>query len=164
MVPFSNFTLPGTTGSACVRVGPIDRMRTSGVLNLLPTLRTWPAPDARDGTARLRGAGLVLGWLEAMPGTGGEQRRSASGADQEGKDWIDVLVDGQPGRSPAMARGEIVSGMASLLLVRLVLPSYDFLVGSGAVTLFTHVRSELQPDVFAQAENATRTRGMAGRP
>jgi hypothetical protein len=68
VAPFSSFILPDTEDTTSARVGPIDRMRTLGVLNLLPTLTTWPAPDARrDGTARLRGAGLVLAWLASSP-------------------------------------------------------------------------------------------------
>ncbi|WP_431908714.1 hypothetical protein [Amycolatopsis thermoflava] len=44
-----------------------------------------------------------------------------------------------------------------------MLPSYDFLVGYGAVNLFRNVRRELTPDVFDRVEAATGQRGMAGR-
>jgi integrase len=161
--PFTRFVIPDVDAQPSTRVGPIDQQPIHEVLNLLPALTTWPAPPNGNATSWVRGARMVLSWLETLPGDGWQQRWRASGADQEGKDWIDALAASEPDRSPKAVRAEIVGGLAGLLLCRLVLPSYDFLVGYGAVTLFTNVRSELQPDVFAQAERATRDRGMAGR-
>jgi hypothetical protein len=44
-----------------------------------------------------------------------------------------------------------------------VLPSYDFLVGYGAVRLFADVRTEISARAFHNAEAAARRGGMAGR-
>ncbi|MGH3757195.1 tyrosine-type recombinase/integrase [Actinophytocola sp.] len=105
----------------------------------------------------------MLGWLETMTAAGWQARWLASGADQEGKGWIDALVASQTPRSPAVVRDEITAGLAGLLLCRVMLPSYDFLVGYGAMNLFRNVRRELTPEVFDRAEAAARQRGMAGR-
>lgn len=160
--PFARFVSPEVDEQASAHAGPIDRLSIPDVLNLLPALATWPAPGNRQARSWVRGARMVLSWLESIPGDGWQQRWRAS-ADQEGKNWIDMLAASEPDRPRHAVRAEITGGLAGLLLCRLVLPSYDFLAGYGAVTLFTNVRSELRPEVFAQADHATRKRGMAGR-
>lgn len=162
-VRFEQFRAPSVPEAAEARVGPVDAVPAGEVVRLLPRLTTWPAPGSSKARSWVRGAGVVLDWLETVPGEGWQARWQASGADQEGKGWIDELVAGQADRSPDAVRGEIVGGLAGLLLCRVVLPSYDFLVGYGAVNLFRNVRRELSPDVFDRVEAATGKRGMAGR-
>lgn len=161
--PFEQFRAPDAPDMASTRVGPVDTAPAEHVLQLLPRLTTWPAADSSQSRSWVRGAGMVLEWLESRPGAGWQARWRASGADQEGRQWIDDLAALQPHRSPDVMRDEIVAGLAGLLLCRTVLPSYDFLVGYQAVTLFRNVRRELKPKVFARVEAAATKRGMAGR-
>lgn len=159
---FEQFRTPDIPDSPA-RVGPVDTAPDAQILRLLPGLATWPAPNSSKARSALRGAAMVLEWLETVPGEGWQSRWRASGADENDTEWLDALVARLGERSSAVVRDEIVGGLAGLLLCRTVLPSYDFLVGYKAVTLFRNVRRELTPDVFARIETAAGARGMAGR-
>ncbi|MFC8944097.1 tyrosine-type recombinase/integrase [Streptomyces rochei] len=150
------------TGLAQRRVGPIDSLSNREVLHKLSQLRTWADLPAAEVRARLRAAERILEWLTQRPGDGWQERWEACEADPGPLSWVAGTAAAE-GRSEKNFRNEVTSGLAGLLLCRLVLPSYDFLVGYGAVRLFADVRTELSVETFIRAEEAARARGMAGR-
>ncbi|MGX1494952.1 tyrosine-type recombinase/integrase [Streptomyces tendae] len=150
------------TGPARRRVGPIDALASRGILHKLSQLRTWTDLPGAEVRARLRAAERMLEWLMQRPGDGWQERGESCEADPGPLSWVASAAAAE-GRSEKNSRNEVTSGLAGLLLCRLVLPSYDFLVGYGAVRLFTDVRMELSVETFARAEEAAHARGMAGR-
>jgi integrase len=142
------------------RVGPVDRMSSDGVLTLLTQLPDWPAATVARNS-RLRGATTILSWLLSHPGEGWQQRWTAAGADND-VSWIETLAPADT-RLPVTKRQEHVAGLACLLMCRVVLPSYDFLVGYRSTGLLDRVRTIMRPDVFARLEKAAAERGLSGR-
>ncbi|MFJ4188228.1 tyrosine-type recombinase/integrase [Kitasatospora sp. NPDC089509] len=123
------------------RVGPHDHLTRGEILALLPTSPVWPQPKYRGvapGTTRLAGASKILDWLLSHPGEGWQARWQAADADR-GKDWIDELNAGDH-RSPDSRRNEIIMGLNSLMISRVVLPRYGFLRGYKAMRLFKNLQ------------------------
>jgi len=141
-------------------VGPIDQLPAEEVLEVLSglplTSRAWTAVAG----IRLRGARLVLAWLESMPGEGWQDRWLAAGADA-GLAWVDQLTADDP-RGKNFKHDEVMRGLVGLLLCRLVQPSYTFLTGYKAVKLFADVQVTISPDLFVQVQSATVQRAMTG--
>ncbi len=78
-------------------------------------------PDTRR--VLLRQILTVLSWLQRFPGADWEQRWLASGVDCAPRSWTKRVADDAPG-SPAM----FSQALAMLLLVRVLRPSYSFLL------------------------------------
>jgi hypothetical protein len=99
-----------------VRGGDRDDWSTSSVLDLLPTLPTWPSsryPDRRTGTAIA--AQAVLEWLNRHPGAGWQARWLCSGVD-DGSPWPDQLTTCSNSAGHEANRQALIAGMSSLLL------------------------------------------------
>jgi integrase len=142
------------------RVGPVDRLSVNEVVELFDSLPDWSTVGRRARGRRIAGAGKVLAWLLTHPGTGWQARWRASGAD-EGTDWVDALV-AEDARAEGTKRGELISGLACLLLCRVVLPSYRFLASYNAHNLFGQVRRAFRPDLFAKIEEEAAALGVRG--
>lgn len=132
--------------------GDRDDWSVSAVLDLLPTLPTWTSRE-KYGTqdAINDGARTILEWLTQHGGDGWQERWVNSGAD-EGKDWIDALVDAGNPRCPRSRRATLVGGLTSLLLCRIFMPSYRFLNAYQAFYLFAYTRQTFRSDLFAVIE------------
>lgn len=141
-------------------VGPVNELSAEAILALLPQLPTWPRVP-REGNSRIRGARAILSWLLTMPDAGWQERWVAAGADTD-LSWIDTLVPSD-GRFMRTQRQEHISGLACLLLCRVVLPSYDFLTSYQSTRLFDWVREIMRPDIFAVIEQAAIKRGLGDR-
>ncbi|MGH3692887.1 MAG: tyrosine-type recombinase/integrase [Pseudonocardiaceae bacterium] len=127
-----------------------DDWSVSEVLDLFPSLPTWPATDGAGRRSRLvNKARRILEWLSAQPGQGWQDRWLASGAD-EGRDWVNELVVPGARATARTQRQELVSGMGSLLLCRIVMPSYHFLAKYQAARLFSYTQQVFCPDLFAK--------------
>ncbi|MGW6971656.1 hypothetical protein [Streptomyces sp. NPDC054952] len=124
------------------RVGPHDSLTRDEVLALLPTSPLWPQRTYSRGTdpgrSRLVGAGKILDWLLTFPEDGWQGRWLAAGADR-GKELILALNDGDP-RCADSKRQELIMGINSLLISRVVLPRYVFLRSYKAMRLFKDVQ------------------------
>lgn len=142
------------------RVGPVDHLPADDILGLLPSLPIWPG-KAKECSPRLRGARTILTWLLTHPGKGWQQRWLAADADQ-GTDWIDDIIADDP-RTPAVKHGATIAGLHSLLLCRVVLPSYQFLTSYNARLLFCNVQQVFQPELFARMRQAAEDSGMQPR-
>ncbi len=55
-----------------------------------------------------------------------------------------------------------MSGLTSVLLCRIVMPSYQFLRDYKACTLFTYTRQLVRPDLFAVIDEHARQRNIGG--
>jgi integrase len=129
-----------------------DRWAISSVLDLLPALPNWPDKKQFGHRARIsEGARAILEWLHRHPGEGWQDRWIASGADQ-GLGWVDTLITTDDPRSPVTQRTSLMSGLTSILLCRIVMPSYQFLSSYKAYALFTYTRQVFRPDLFAMIE------------
>jgi site-specific recombinase XerD len=155
------FIVPDPTGQDLPRsVGPIDRLPVDEVLEMLAGLPFTAYAWTSVAGTRLRGARLVLAWLESMPGEGWQDRWLAAGADS-GLDWVDQLTVDDP-RGQRFKREEVMRGLVGLLLCRLVQPGYAFLTGYNARKLFTDVQTAVSPDLFVRVRAAAGTRAMTG--
>jgi site-specific recombinase XerD len=139
------------------RIPASNALTVDEVVALPATLSTW-RPGLKQNHGTLRGLRLLLGWLEHHPGEGWQQRWVNSGADRD-MAWVARLAAGDP-RHPRLARGEIVRGLAQLLLAQVVLPSYDFLAAYRANGLFDRIREISRPDLFAAIDQAARDAGI----
>lgn len=149
-------------------VGERDDWPIDKVLDLFPSLPNWPDETRYKNWGYYRkrrmitdGARAVLEWLLTYPGTGWQDRWLASGADNN-LDWADTVpvTAGAPDRVP---REEVISGLGSLLLCRIVAPSYGFQANYRAFRLFTYAQQVFRPDLF-NTMKATAGRGWeAGR-
>lgn len=137
--------------SANPRSGERDDWPTPRILALLPTLPNWPAQNPGKRARITSGAHRILQWLSTHPGDGWQDRWLASGADK-GVDWIDSFIDPDDTRSVRTQHDSLTASLASLLLCRVVLPSYDFLAGYRAFALFCHAQQVFCPDLFAKLE------------
>ena len=104
-----------------------DTLSICSVLELFPTLPNWPK-TALSGqrVGHIHGARTILEWLSRHPGRGWQDRWLVSGADRD-LDWIDTFIIEDCSRNLSTQRTELTAGLTSLLLCRIVLPSYDFL-------------------------------------
>ena len=132
--------------AAAQRVGPHDMASREEVLALLPRSPVWPRP-ARTGkdraSARLKGAARVLDWLLQHEGGGWQERWRTADPDSH-KVWVADLTGEDP-RGDAVKRDEVLVGLGALVLSRIVLPSYEFLRGFGALRLLRDVQSMFPP-------------------
>ncbi|MDX3193946.1 hypothetical protein PV458_36590 [Streptomyces sp. MN03-5084-2B] len=125
--------------------GERDGWSVDAVLDLLPTLPTWPQQAHRWYRDRLHdGARAVLEWLSQQPGAGWQDRWLRSGAD-EGLAWLDQLVT-EPDSDNSQARmASLRIGLKSLMLCRIVMPSHEFLDGYQSQSLLRHAREVFRP-------------------
>lgn len=108
-----------------------------------------------------RSAPVILEWLQSHPGEGWQRRWLSAGADTR-LDWLNDL----PTISPVPARekraGNVVA-TNSLLLNRVVLPSYDLLAGWGAVTLYRDTLKSIHPELVSRIAEQAGQHGMVER-
>lgn len=140
--------------------GPVDHLDSSDILALLPKLPTWPQKTAHS-SPKLRGARVILDWLLTHPGEGWQERWLVANADR-GTGWIDEIIVEDP-RAPVVKRNGIVGGLNSLLLCRVMLPSYKFLTSYNASLLFRQVQQVFQPELFARLRQVGQESGMQPR-
>jgi integrase len=105
---------------------------------------TLPArPKSRHSV--LRHVRQLLQWLEAFPGQDWEQRWLASGCDRAPRAWTERVVGDGVGTRPSHA----AQALTLLLLVRVLRPSYSFLLNTKFLALFDrfpllHDRADFQ--------------------
>jgi integrase len=134
------------------RGGERDSWSISSVLDLLPTLPSWPSkryPSRRKQIAT--GARTVLEELNQQPGSGWQERWLRSGAN-DGPAWLDELATANTTAGSDHRRQALFAGMRSLLLCRIVMPSYEFLLDHRSNALLGHARAVFRPDLFAAVE------------
>lgn len=149
---------------------PLDQPHKRwGIRRLLASLpQQWP-PGTAGPARRLRqvGADRVLRWLVQCPGTTWQQRWQ-SGCGDRGVDWVvQAIEESEPaarGLSPLTSRNELVAGLNSLLLSRVVLPSYAFLAGYGANHLYLTVQQQFPEGAVAGLRRCAADQGLRARP
>ena len=101
---------------------------------------------------RLKSVGLVLDWLERLPGETWQQRWLASGADAAGERWVDGvgelsgLANGRDGRA------QLTGGVTRLLMLGVVRPSYYWLYRWHSPILVRLLRDRRDPEGFARLD------------
>jgi hypothetical protein len=124
--------------------GRLDRCDIAGILAALPQLPTWPADNA-DRNRWRRGARQILDWLQTYPGDGWHDRWLA--VDMQDRSWRE-RVEAATFPTP---REQLLEGMRGLLLLRVLRPSYEFLLNYRAVALYDCVRVTICPESFARS-------------
>lgn len=141
--------------------GPFDGLSVSGVLELLPSLATFPPATSKRSRSkraeRSRGTARILDWLLSFPGDGWQERWVVSGADRS-LDWIDVVTAGY-GHVEATRRSVTTDGLGCLLLARVVRPSYEFLQCYRTSGLYRHAKQEFGAELFSKLQQAGMARG-----
>ncbi|WP_405968993.1 hypothetical protein OG496_00190 [Streptomyces sp. NBC_00988] len=144
--------------------GPFDGLSVEGVLELLPSLTTFPPATSRRSRSkradRSRGTARILHWLLSFPGDGWQERWLVSGVDS-GLDWgwID-LVTAEYGSAEAPRRAMTAEGLGCVLLARVVRPSYEFLQGYRTSGLYRHAKQEFGAEQFDRIRQAGLARAM----
>jgi hypothetical protein len=150
------------------RVGVRDGWPIDQILGLFPSLPNWPDETRYQNWGYYRkrrmitdGGRAVLEWLLTHPGAGWQGRWLASGADNN-LDWA-ATVPVTAGAPDLVPREEVISGLGSLLLCRVVAPSYEFQAHYRAFRLFTYARQVFRPDLFNAMKAAAAAQGVEGR-
>jgi site-specific recombinase XerD len=151
------------------RSGPLDHLASDEIVALLPSLPDWPLPEALAGPAGkgarahmyrcTNGVRRILSWLLAHPGDGWQERWLNAGGDDLA--WI-AACDPADLRSAGTKRNEITSGLGCLMLLRVVIVSYDCLNAHKSGRFLARVRRVLRPDLFDRVEQAAVDRGVSG--
>ncbi|MEV7037599.1 hypothetical protein [Amycolatopsis sp. NPDC051061] len=100
-------------------VGDLDQLGIEEVLQQIQELPGFPPPGQGKPGKPLRGARLILEWLQQRPGSGWQDRWLASGA-EAGKHWLRTLIQDDP-RQETTALEEVMAGLRCLLLRRVVI-------------------------------------------
>lgn len=129
--------------------GARDHSSIEAILTLIPTLSRWSQQNTKrrvvDGTR------AVLEWLTAAEGDGWQARWLAAGAD-ENTDWVEDLIVPDHPLPPRAQRYQLFSGISSLILLRIVFPSYELLTGYSSSRIYGKYRLLHRPDLFAKVE------------
>ena len=149
---------PGTTRQSLT--GPCDNYAISEVMALLIE-HADRLGFSYDRKRRIRHSSpAILEWLQSHPAEGWQQRWLAAGADT-GLDWLNDLPTSSPVPAKEKRNGNVVA-TNSLLLNRIVLPSYDLLAGWGAMTLYQDTLKSIQPEVFSRIAEQADRHGLVG--
>ncbi|WP_242606516.1 site-specific integrase [Protofrankia symbiont of Coriaria ruscifolia] len=146
---------------AALPAGPWDAAPLADVLAALTAFSWWNTrrQPAQRSTA---GAGLLLDWLSRSPGSGWQERWEHAEA-MLGTKWATwsaaIPESARPGSESH--RVSLTRGLACLLRMRLVRPSYAFLTRYSPTTTFAVVRASVSPQLFTRAADAARRRGQS---
>jgi hypothetical protein len=91
----------------------------------------------------------ILKWLLTYPGGGWQERWLNAGADN--LDWLDDH-DPTDRRGAATKRNELTTGLSCLMLLRVVIVSYECLTRYKSGVFLGKVRQALRPDLFNRVE------------
>lgn len=122
-------------------------------------LSGWLASRPRERARRLRHLELLLEWLAGFPGERWEQRWLASGADTAPRGWAGRLAEGGHAYTPSDATG----ALTALLLLRVLRPSYSFLLCTKFTSLFTWFPRLHDPQDFERLRALPGYRGQVLR-
>lgn len=129
------------------RPGPADLLAIDDAMEALFELRIWNQWPGFAQKRSLRGARRVLTWLQSLPGTGWQQRWTASGID-DGYDWVAHLTAADP-RCAGINRDELRYGMNWLLLARVLQPGYGYFAHNKSLFVYQHAPQIISPETFA---------------
>ncbi|QCX82648.1 Phage integrase family protein (plasmid) [Streptomyces sp. YIM 121038] len=119
-----------------------------------------------DTNQRTRRRGLIklLDWLEDQPGRTWQERWTASGAEEAGREWprlpMQWLAEHQ--RARKYDRADLCCGMIPLLGGQVVRPAYRWLLRQRPSQLLAHIRSVTDPDGFAALKDRYTATGHTG--
>lgn len=145
-------------GPVPVRAGPLDQATAGEIVAVVSRLPMVAEAPQKHAGPRLRAVQAVLAWLQEQPGDGWQERWLAAGADQ-GTQWLEEIL----ARDLRRARGkrtEMTCAVSLLIVARVVLPDYGYFTAFRSKDLFTWVRQQRRPDVFARLEQAAAELGL----
>ncbi|MEV5240167.1 tyrosine-type recombinase/integrase [Streptomyces cinnamoneus] len=127
-----------------------------------PPLRTRVKPT-HEG--RRYGAGKVLSWLEAFPGSTWQERWQASPATLLGRQWTDAAMSTLADRGERPRKEGLRSGLLCLFVADVIRPDLEFLL---RIIQTRHWREAVvahrDPSGFARLEDATDPVVITSRP
>lgn len=107
----------------------------------------------RELVEQVNGVRMLLAWLQRFPGESWQQRWQASGADQAGNSWPDIVTTPARELSPNRKRGLATGAASRLILLDAIRPSYDWLYSSMATAkLATPLARRRDPQGYAALE------------
>ncbi|WSV26837.1 DNA integrase/recombinase [Streptomyces sp. NBC_01017] len=119
-----------------------------------------------DTNQRTRRRGLIklLDWLEDQPGRTWQERWTASGAEEAGREWPRVPMQwlAEHQRARKYDRADLCCGMIPLLGGQVARPAYRWLLRQRPSQLLAHIRSVTDPDGFAALKDQFTATGHAG--
>ncbi|WP_052744524.1 tyrosine-type recombinase/integrase [Streptomyces odonnellii] len=125
-----------------------------------------PFTSDTDTNQRTRRRGLIklLDWLEDQPGRTWQERWTASGAEEAGREWprlpMQWLAEHQ--RARKYDRADLCCGMIPLLGGQVVRPAYRWLLRQRPSQLLAHIRSVTDPHGFAALKDRYTATGHTG--
>jgi len=107
----------------------------------------------------------VLAWIETWPGSTWQQRWMASGAESQGRGWLDsagpfILATFPAVRSLQAARLAAADGLKMLLCLRLLRPGYPFLITCHFRGTYEYLQQLIDPRFFAEANTIGHEQGI----
>jgi integrase len=158
-------TLPAprvTTGSWPATRLPAERAREQ--LASMPVVRT----ATGERSKRLRGIGLLLDWLSALPGSTWQDRWLVSGADTAGADWRRVPNEWLGARGHSRWQQEaLVEALPVAISADLLRPSLTWLVAGGGARgggLVRNLAASRDPQGFARLRELCAGDGGVSKP
>jgi integrase len=117
---------------------------------------------------RLVAVRAMLDWLGGQPGSSWQQRWVAGGADDAGRDWVNLAAAGLPADKTAEANRWLCTfGIRQLFLLQVVRPGYRWIFSHQLSSVLPPVRATFDPGGFAglaahcQATGRTSARDQA---
>jgi hypothetical protein len=110
------------------------------------------APTVAQRNRQQAATGLVLDWLQALPGGDWQDRWILSGADEQGPGW------GPPSLSPGR-RARFTAGICTLLALRAIRPSYSWLFATRLLGAYDTYRRHNQAVIFERLRQHLAERG-----
>lgn len=127
--------------------GVRDGWSIDAILGLLPELPNWARWKVARRSLCRQGVRTILEWLAEQPGEGWQDRWMVSGADTDAEmTWLVPLMRAE--RAASTEHDALCVGMTTLLLCRIVFPSYTFLARYSPSGLYRDIRTVCRPDLF----------------
>ncbi|WP_169735391.1 tyrosine-type recombinase/integrase [Actinokineospora inagensis] len=119
----------------------------------------WPGSAAK----RAMGVRQVLDWLETLPGDTWQQRWQASGAEQAGHDWADLVPLGAGSRGGGTAQVSVIRFGVSLLLIgQVIRPSLAWLLDQKHSQTLVRAFAAIDPTGLADLRRVYQTGQRTG--
>lgn len=113
-----------------------------------------------------RSVARLLGWLIEVPGQDWQSRWVASGADDLGRRWTDLAVEGictAGDTSRATAAKSLRRASSVLICLRVLRPSYDWMISNHFNETYRHIRGSVDADLFESIDAAAAQSGVRER-
>ncbi|GAB4085029.1 tyrosine-type recombinase/integrase [Myceligenerans cantabricum] len=146
-------TVP-TPAIARPTVWPASQMSYEEVIAAVEDLERGQTPSSGEYRRRISGVEQLLNWLLTFPGESWQQRWHASGVDNAGKAWTDLVA---AGGNQSTRRATVTGAAGRLILLDVIRPDWSWLYAAvAAKAVFDRYRQLHDPEGFALMDRLCR--------